>query len=574
MYSALVLIGNTKMNIKRPIAWLAICAIAGTWFGFSLDIPSLWLLVGFIFFFCLAGLAGLTRIKVLSKNSFRLLFMISIATVVLIGFWLSAVLYIQRNDLSVLKSVANIDTAEVNVVGMVAGDPFIYKNRYGHGWIWKFPLRLKKLQINNVPNEKESCSGVITVKWYGPPPGNERIYGNSKGTAPEYGEQWQMTGKIRLSKYSKRKENYVLISGRRSSQKISANITSGMARQCLAARRSAATKLSVGIEDFPESVALLRAILLGYRSDLKGEMRDLFASVGTLHIFAISGLHVGIVCSLIIFVLSVLTIPRTHWVLLLAPLLIAYTFATGARPSAIRACIMAIIYFGAPLVWRKADSISTVSLAAILILTIAPQQLFQIGFIYSFVVVLGLILLFPVIHHALRNLMQRLHIFNRVGESTVAPLFWEQDDFQIQEESWWIKLIRKFIHNIISLFALSCSAWLASIPITAYFFGRVSPIALIGNVLVIPLAFLVVVTGALSLVLGYCMTILADIFNHANLLTIYILVNTMKILAKIPGAFFEIEKVPLWFVYVWYAVLLGIVYGYKRKSNLSNTIDN
>lgn len=550
---------------KRPLAWMATFAIAGTLLGFSLNIPEFYLFIFFSVSILLIIIFSFFCNK-LSNNNILLVFRsVIIAISIFLGFWLSALIHIHKNDLSILNTIVNTGGASLTVLGTVAGDPFIYKNKYGSDWIWKFPLRLNSLQINNGTINKENCSGSITVKWYGPPPGNYRIYGNSSTGKPEYGELWEMTGKIHLATWSKQKENYILITNRRCSTKISQNIMSDMARQCLAARRAAAKKLSMGIEDFPESAALLKAILLGYRSDLNGEMRELFASVGTLHVFAISGLHVGIVCSLIIFVLSILMIPRTHWVLLLAPLLIAYTFATGARPSAVRACIMAIIYFGAPFVWRKVDSISAVSLAALLILVVVPQQLVQIGFIYSFVVVLGLIILYPIIHHVLYLLIQKIHIFNKEEDASDIPLFWEKDDFQIQEEPRWIICVRKVIHYIVSLFALSCSAWLASVPITAYFFGRFSPIALIANVIIIPLAFLTVVTGVLSLVAGSCFVILGDIFNHANLFILYVMVNIMKIIAKIPGAFFEVEKVPVWSVFAWYAVLLYVVYVYRKR---------
>jgi ComEC/Rec2-related protein len=559
-----------KMNVKRPLAWLAACAIAGTWLGFSFVVSYIWLIISFVLFFCLSIISALVRAKYSSSKFTTSIFSIIIAVTVFLGFWLSAFYHLQKSDLSLLNSVSDKDAATVSVVGSVAGDPFIYKNKYGYGWIWRFPLRLQSLKIDNTGVEN-NCSGTVTVKWYGPPPGDERIYGTGAGCGPEYGDRWQMTGHIRSTKYSRHGSNYILITGRRSSGRISAGLTSSMARQCLAARRYAADKLAVGIDDFSEEVALMRAILLGYRSDLRGEMRELFASVGTLHIFAISGLHVGIVCSLIIFILSVLTIPRTHWVLLLAPLLIAYTFATGARPSAVRACIMAIIYFGAPLVWRKADSISAVSLAVLLILAVAPQQLFEIGFLYSFIVVLGLIILFPIIHQALVVFMQKIALF-KSGNVAVPLLFWEQDNFQTQDESKWIIKLRKMVHLIISLFALSCSAWLASVPITVYFFGRFSPIALIANVFVIPLAFLVVVTGALSLIFGSCITIMGDIFNHANMMIIKVLVKIMQIISKLPGAYFDVEKVPLYFVVIWYAVLLVIVYIYNKtkKSNFTN----
>ena len=559
------------MIVKRPLAWLAICAVTGTWLGFSTELPQAWLLSLLCFALVATLLMSLIKYRSLDSNIVAVIFPSLIALAVLMVFWFSTTVRIRGNDISSLQAVANVRNIKIDVVGVVAGDPVIYKNRYGKGWVRKFPLRLQEITTDRSTNK---CSGIITVKWYGPPPGDEQVYGNSVGVGPGYGEQWAMRGKIRLPQYKNYHGNYILITGDYSSRRISVGIFSTIAQQCLAARRSSAEKLSVGIEEFPEYVGLLRAILLGYRSNLKGDMRELFAQVGTLHIFAVSGLHVGIICSLIIFVLSVLTVPRTHWVLLLAPLLIAYTFAIGARPSAVRACIMAIIYFGAPLVWRKADSISTVSLAAMLILAFAPHQLFQIGFIYSFVVVLGLILLYPVIHHALSLGMRRLGIFTRVGELTVEPLFWQKDNMQIEDESKWIVIVRKFMHYLVSLLALSCAAWLASAPITAYFFGNISPIALIANVVVIPLAFLVVITGALSLLLGYCLTILADIFNHANLAIIALLVNSMQWIGKVPGAFFEIDKVPLWFVFLWYALLLVIVYLYKKRSKQVSDFSN
>ena len=363
-----------------------------------------------------------------------------------------------------------------------------------------------------------------------------------------------------------------LSTGRRTSERLSALPGTGLARQCLATRRNAARLLSIGIEDFPQPVALLRALLLGYRSELRGEMRDLFAAVGTLHIFAISGLHVGIFCSLIIFVLSVLAIPRTHWVLFLAPILIAYTFATGGRSSAVRACVMAIIYFAAPLCWRKADALSALALAALLIVLVKPDQIYSLGFVYSFTVALGLILLYPVMDALLNALIRGTASLwpGREGGPEAPPLFWEQDNMYVGPEPKHRPRVRAVVHAVASLVTLSWAAWLTSVPLTAYFFGRFSPIALVGNVLVIPLAFLVVVTGCLSLVAGSFFLVAAELFNHTNLALMSLLVQLMQWLGKVPGGSPQIPKFALWPLVAWYLVLgAGAAWFYWRRDRES-----
>jgi competence protein ComEC len=320
------------------------------------------------------------------------------------------------------------------------------------------------------------------------------------------------------------------------SRRLSRGHGNAFLRWCYRSRERARELLGRGIDQKTAHVAVLHALLLGYRGEIPHEIRDSFTATGTLHIFAISGLHVGIIVMLLIWALRLAGISRPHWVLFLAPALVVYTAMTGARASAVRACIMTIIYFLGPLLSRKPDPLSALALAAILILAVVPDQLFDVGFIFSFVIVTGLILLCPHFERPLRRL-------------------WQRDPLRTGGEPAWAGFLRAIGRYSCSLVALSCSAWLASAPLTAYFFHRVCPITLLANLFVVPTAFLIVVAGCLSLVFGSLLEALAVPLNLASAALITLLLRVIRGLQSVPFASLEVHDMPAWIMWGWYAAL-------------------
>jgi ComEC/Rec2-related protein len=414
----------------------------------------------------------------------------------------------------------------VDLRGIVCGEPIVVSTNRA-SYILTFPLRA--LAVDGVPLERRG-RGRVSV----------RLYGAGSARLPDYGEEWQLSGRWRDSRG-------VLEVSRRNARWVADGRGSRLAGACLSARRVAAERLSRGIESFPGTVSLLHALLLGYRSQLSGSARDAFAATGTLHIFAISGLHVGIICGMIIFVLKVFRISRMYWVLFLAPLIAGYTFATGARPSAVRACVMAVVYYAAPLVGRRTDPLSALAAAALLVLAWRPTQLQDAGFVFSFVVVAGILAFYPPFERRLRP-------------------FWQPDPLRLQAEPKPIVLARQVWRYVLNLGALGCAAWLASAPLAALYFGRFAPIAMVGNLVVIPLAFFILVSGALSLVLGSCASFFAVIFNHTNVALVWLLTRAINALAAIPFGTLRIPRPPLWAVLTWYAILLVCAAWLRRGS--------
>ncbi|MDA0322282.1 MAG: ComEC/Rec2 family competence protein [Verrucomicrobia bacterium] len=395
---------------------------------------------------------------------------------------------------------------------------------------WKIPTRVIAISRDRGKSWVRS-RGEAGVTWYA----------YDKIAPPGIGERWMIAAESRAQSYIPYRGRPIDPPSIQSRAEDSLRLSNAhglrLVRRCLAARQAASRVLTRGIERNGDVIAILHSLLLGLRQEMPRELRSLFANTGTFHIFAISGLHVGIFAGVVILALSISRVPRGYWFACLAPILIAYTISTGARPSAMRACVMAIIYFMAPLFQRRSDAVSAVSASAIALLAWNSSQVHDLGFIFSFSVVLGLIILYPICAAPLTRRVER-------------------DPFRARAESRPVQWLRSSGRYIASLLAASCAAWLTSAPLMAFYFERFAPIALPGNLVAIPLTFLIVFTGCLSLLFGSWIPLVADIFNHANLALANTLIGSIRLLSTIPGSHMKVAPIPLWSVVAWYAILL------------------
>lgn len=129
-----------------------------------------------------------------------------------------------------------------------------------------------------------------------------------------------------------------------------------------------------------------RAMILGDKSLLTPEQKDAFARTGVMHVFAISGLHVGFAAGILYFALSALGVRRSFQPFAALPLLFLYVCACGGRPSAMRAFGMVAIVWLASLLGRGAKPIDSLVLAAIISLAIFPSDISDAGFSLSYCV--------------------------------------------------------------------------------------------------------------------------------------------------------------------------------------------
>ncbi|MEE8341288.1 MAG: DNA internalization-related competence protein ComEC/Rec2 [Candidatus Neomarinimicrobiota bacterium] len=224
-----------------------------------------------------------------------------------------------------------------------------------------------------------------------------------------------------------------------------------------------------------ETRALLSALILGDRTKIDQELRKSFANVGVIHVLAVSGLHVGYVLVILLLIVKSFRIRWGYDKLFVVLGLILFTILSGGRPSVIRASIMASLYIFAQVFDRKPNALNIIATAAFLILILDPNLLFDMGFQLSFAAVISIIYFYNLLN---KILPEKLRVSNI--KNNVVRFFW-------------------------GLLLVSFSAQLGTIPIIAHYFGRISLIAIIANLFIIPLIGGFVALGLAKLALFWIM---------------------------------------------------------------------
>ncbi len=488
------------MTLRRPLVGVAlavVCGMAGAATGLF---PFGFLLFAALFILLLAVLFFRTRASLL-------LVLLFVGCVAACRFWVgSAVL----TDAGINRLLPTLPLRGVEMVGRVAGDPTYYPYRNGALGSWVLPF---------------DCEGVKTSKDWKRRHG--RIQVRVSGARPEEvfqpGERIYFFGTLRKRTFPGGDPIELSVSVSKDWKILSAPPHFSPTAWGQQLRERAADTLSKGLENYPHQLAVYKALLLGYRKAVPPEIHQCFKQTGTLHIFAISGLHVGIVGLFITIVLKTVGIPRDKWGLWLLPLLFAYVATTGMKSSALRALCMAAVYFLAPLFRRKPDIPSSIAFAVILLLFFRPLEILSPGFVFSFTVVSFIVL-----------------FFSAVPEWVVA------------RRKGWLGAARTYA---VSLAITSVAAFIASIPLTALFFGSFAGVSLFANLLVVPLTFCIVLSGWLSILVP----VAAEIFNHAALVFIDSLLGIVGFLSTLPYAYVQVDPPALTGLFFWYVGWIALL---------------
>jgi len=287
-----------------------------------------------------------------------------------------------------------------------------------------------------------------------------------------------------------------------------------------------------------EQSSLLSAMLLGKRDRFFYEKRASFAKTGTAHVLAISGLHVGLIAFVLYTVFNALRLNRRFSISLVILSMILYALITGARIPVVRATIMISVLFAGYLLGRNPAPFNSLGLAAIIILLFNPKQLFSPSFQLSFCAVLAILYLTPGIERVLRLdlLLRRRGIIGRVARYPVK------------------------------LFSVSTAAWLGVLPIVAYYFNTLTPVSILGNLVVIPLTFLIIASSLSFIAFSFLPGPpgLSQVFVTATGGLIRLLEFSVEKLASIPFACIEIGSPRPFFIFFYYAAVF-IIFKYLKR---------
>ncbi len=239
----------------------------------------------------------------------------------------------------------------------------------------------------------------------------------------------------------------------------------------------------------PAARGVLRALILADRSGIATATRERFIRTGLMHLLAVSGLHVLLVGMVLYGLLrplltrlrmrrATVEVTRAAFTVLV---LGAYMLLTGARPSVVRAVVMATLFIGGEVMQRSSHPLNTLGVAAVALLVFNPAHLFDVGFQLSFAAVAAIVTLGSVLRGAVTR--------------------------RWSEHGW-----RSFVTASV---VTSVAAVLGTAPVLLYHFGHVALGGLVLNVVAIPLTALGLAAGLLTVLLGGWFGAAAVLFGAA-----------------------------------------------------------
>ena len=265
-----------------------------------------------------------------------------------------------------------------------------------------------------------------------------------------------------------------------------------------------------------DAYAVVAAMALGDKSALTKELKNVYSVTGASHVLALSGLHLGIIYTLISFLIvgrRWQTVSQLFCILSIW----AFVFLVGMSVSVVRSAIMLTVYALLSLGHRDKMSVNTLAFAAMVMLLVNPRSLFDIGFQMSFVAVLSILLWLPVF----------MGVFSE----------------RFLMEHRWVKWCWGMV-------AVSVAAQTGVAPLIAYYFGRFSSYFLLTNFIVIPAATLILYLSLVVLLIPRLAYLLIYIVTKLDAVLAYI--------TTIPGASIDGLHPTLLQVSMVYVIILAV----------------
>lgn len=214
-----------------------------------------------------------------------------------------------------------------------------------------------------------------------------------------------------------------------------------------------------------DALGLYGAMVYGDKRYMSAELRRSLREAGLSHIAAVSGMHLSIVVSALMLLILPLFGRRRIGILTAAAAIVAFTLVTGANNSAVRACIMGLIFLLSRLIFREADSLSSLSAAVTLMILFNPMVIYSSGFQLSVLSTLSILLFMPLWEPKLKKAPKPLRV---LGE----------------------------------IILVSVAAQIGAMPILLYSFNSLPTYFILSNILVIPAMSLALPLGLLLPLIG------------------------------------------------------------------------
>src|SRR2546428_1239172 len=487
---------------RQPFVGLALAAVLGIILADLVPIPSShWPLAGALF-------------ALVSSATLRWPKLISAYALVGFGFFLLHTFQIEETVGRQLAAELGERARAIKAKGCVVSEPKMAPNGFA-----TFLLKLKAIEFEG---RTLSTNATLFVRWRGEPAFGDELdlFGIAQPIMPprnpgEFDMRAYLARRdVRRSLFVRYPEDGVLV------RHGGGNPILRAAQKSRAWMQSA---LCQSLDDAPDVQTFISGITLGLRHQTPEDIEEPFQQTGTLHLFAVAGLHVGIVASLLWILASVAQLPRKWATGLIIPLVLFYAAVTGLHVSSVRAAVMSSILLGGFFFERKVFALNSLAAAAFIILCWDTNELFSTGFQLSFAVVGAIILLADPLFGFLRRWGAPDSFLPRVllhGPRRLLHVCFE-----------WVGRGA----------SVSLAAWIGSLPLILWYFYLVTPVSLFANLLVVPIAFFILAIALLSLLSAPLLPWVSVIFNNANWCLARLVLGLVHLFAQIPGGHYYVE---------------------------------
>ena len=253
----------------------------------------------------------------------------------------------------------------------------------------------------------------------------------------------------------------------------------------------------------------INSLILGHKENLSKEEKDMFSKTGTSHVIAISGLHTGILCTMIAIIIN--GINKFYKLIILTIVMILYSIIVGFSPSISRSIVFVIIMYLAVFLEEKRDGICTLSLIGAFLVVNNPYTIYNTSFQLSFLATLSII--------------------------------------------YFYKIINKYLK--ISIVSISISANILTWPIVYYVFEGIPVLFILGNVIVVPVIGLIINLSVISVILFRFSILMSKILAYLSKSIIIMVYYLLDKLAENKLAYIEINNPKLFYVTFYYILIFS-----------------
>jgi len=280
-----------------------------------------------------------------------------------------------------------------------------------------------------------------------------------------------------------------------------------------------------------EERSVVSALTLGYRTELAQDTLDYFASTGAMHVLSVSGLHVALIYMILGFMLAFLKrgkIGPIIFSVVMISFLWIYAFISGFSPPVQRATVMFTFVIIGNGIRRPVNIYNSLTASALFLILLNPNVLFDVGFQLSYLAILGIVLIQPVLYN--------------IFELTNPILKW----------TW-------------SLFTVSVAAQLMTFPLGLFYFNQFPNLFWLSNFIVVPVTTFIMWFGIAFFIFSPFHSLGLFIGKIIQKLT-YVMLAALKEMDALPNSVSKgiiLSTSQVWLLYG--AIVMLLIYLFSKK---------